>query len=251
MINGDAVLAVIPARLGSKGIKRKNLAELRGASLIRLAAEAVNASEYVDSAVISTESNEIAAEARRSGLRVEFTRPASLATDEALSIDVWKHAWLRTAEIDKKQYSFSVLLEPSSPFRTAHDIDTTIEALIRTGSPSALTVSPLPAHHSPEKLLKLDPASTLSFYLKNEQEATIRQTLPDYYVRNGLCYAATYNHIVHGRSVVVEGSAAVLTDREVVNLDSEVDLTIANSLMASREANPNFFDISSNQEGEL
>ena len=227
MIEGKSVLAVVPARAGSKGIKGKNLRSLGGLSLLGHVAEAVRASKYVDETVVSTEDEKIALDAEKHGLRVPFKRPPELATDEALSVEVWRHAWQATSSIDKRKYPFSVLLEPSSPFRSSADIDSTLEALVSTGAPSALTVSPLPAHHSPEKALILGESAEISFHVKSEKEVSLRQLLPPYFVRNGLCYASHFEFISSDSRIVVEGSAAVVTSRVVVNLDSELDFAFA------------------------
>lgn len=225
------MLAVVPARSGSKGIKGKNLRSLGGLSLLGHVAEAVRGSRYVDETIVSTEDEAIALEAEKHALRVPFRRPSELATDEALSVEVWRHAWQKTSSIDRKTYPFSVLLEPSSPFRTPEDIDSSLEALVSTGAPSALTVSSLPAHHAPEKILKIGEASVVSFHINSEKEASLRQLLPPYFVRNGLCYASRLEFISSSPSIVVEGSTAVVTNREVVNLDSEFDFAFAQWLV--------------------
>ena len=90
---GNSILAVIPARGGSKGIPRKNLSRLAGTTLVGHAARAAAALEWIDRAVLSTDDDEIAAEGRYSGLEVPFLRPPELAADMAGSIEMWQHAW--------------------------------------------------------------------------------------------------------------------------------------------------------------
>src|SRR6201989_3026757 len=112
-INGLRVLAVVPARTGSKGIPGKNLCRVGGKSLVALAAEVSLSVGTIDRAVLSTDDEAIAEEGRRAGLAVPFLRPQELATDRARSVDVWRHAWLATEAVDGCQYDLSVLLEPT------------------------------------------------------------------------------------------------------------------------------------------
>ena len=89
-----SVLAVVPARGGSKGIPRKNLAQIGGKSLVAHAAGLVAELDWLDGAVLSTDDHEIAEEGVRHGLSVPFLRPPDLATDTARGVDTWRHAWL-------------------------------------------------------------------------------------------------------------------------------------------------------------
>ena len=117
----DHVLAVIPARAGSKGIPRKNLAPLGGRPLIAWTIAAALAAKSVGRVIVSTDSPEIADAARALGAEVPFLRPAELATDESESLPVLVHA-AATADPDG-QAAGGALLQPTSPLRTADDID--------------------------------------------------------------------------------------------------------------------------------
>lgn len=120
MINGQTVLAVIPARGGSKRCPRKNLRKFRGVSLILWSLEAAKQSQYLDRFVVSTEDEEIKVMAKLWGAEV-IDRPAELASDQASNEDVLRHAMsLYPADL-------VVLLQPTSPLRIALDIDNCIE----------------------------------------------------------------------------------------------------------------------------
>lgn len=124
MINGQTVLAVIPARSGSKRCPGKNLRDFRGKQLIAWSIEAAKESKYIDRLVLSTEDPAIKWCAQ-SYLCEVVDRPAKLATDTASNEDVLRHAW--TDE------DWIVLLQPTSPLRTAKDIDTCIENAVSDG----------------------------------------------------------------------------------------------------------------------
>jgi len=123
MLNGKRVMAIIPARGGSKGLPGKNVRELAGKPLVVWSIEKALKSEYVDVAVVSTDSPAIAAIAAQAGAAVPFIRPAHLATDEASTFDVVCHALEYYRDVFGIQFEYTVLMEPTSPLREDDDID--------------------------------------------------------------------------------------------------------------------------------
>jgi CMP-N-acetylneuraminic acid synthetase len=93
---GFNILAVIPARGGSKGIPRKNLRLIAGISLVGHAVKTAQSVKWIDQIIVSTDDEEIAEESRKYGAQVPFMRPPELAGDNAGSADMWKHAWLES-----------------------------------------------------------------------------------------------------------------------------------------------------------
>ena len=116
MYGSKKVLALIPARGGSKGIKKKNIVLLDGKPLIAYSIEASLRSKYIDSTVITTDSREIAEIAEKFGGRVPFLRPAELAQDKSKTIDAVLHA-IRQLTIKRENYDILVLLQPTQPLR--------------------------------------------------------------------------------------------------------------------------------------
>lgn len=227
---GDkTVLAVVPARGGSKGIPRKNLCEVGGLSLVARAAKIVKSLPWIDFAVISTDDEEIAKEAMLHGLDAPFMRDEKLSGDFSNSIDVWRDALVNSEKFFQKTVDYSILLEPTSPLRVPQDIEVTISSLISGNHQSAVTVSETPGHYKPEKTLKINNGQ-LNFYLKEGVNHTIRQSIPSYYHRNGICYAITREALVNNASIIADDCAAVLIDREVINIDTPLDLKVANFL---------------------
>src|SRR5688572_8523252 len=128
MIGKDRVLAVIPARGGSKGLPRKNLLPLAGQPLVAWPVKAASKARFVDRVVVSTDDAEIAAAARAAGADVPFIRPAALASDTASSVSVVLHA-LDSLERDGKRFSYVVLLEPTSPLTESVDVEQALSEL--------------------------------------------------------------------------------------------------------------------------
>lgn len=122
MVHGKRVLAVIPARGGSKRVPRKNIRPVAGKPLLAWTIDAAKASKYIDRCIVSTDDEEVADIARQCGAEVPFMRPAELAQDESSSIEMLRHAARKLPDHD-----IIVLLQPTSPERTAADIDAALE----------------------------------------------------------------------------------------------------------------------------
>ena len=120
------VLGVIPARGGSKGVKRKNLASLRGRPLLAYTVDAAHLSRRLTRVVLSTEDDEIAEAGRRLGVDVPFMRPARLAADDSRTIDVLIDVTERL-ELEGERYDAVFTLQPTNPLRRPEDIDGAID----------------------------------------------------------------------------------------------------------------------------
>lgn len=228
--NGLSVLAVIPARGGSKGIPRKNLQEVGGLSLVARAARVAGSLPWIDQAVLSTDDPEIADEGRRHGLDVPFLRPAELASDKAAAAAAWRHAWLAGEAHYGRRFDLSVWLQPTSPFRTPDDVERTMRALVDGGHKAAATVSRVPGHFTPHKILTMDDAGRLGHYLPEGAQIVARQQIPPYWYRNGLCYAVTRDTLVERGNIIEEDCAGVVIDGYVVNIDEPIELELARFL---------------------
>jgi CMP-N,N'-diacetyllegionaminic acid synthase len=229
---GLRILVVVPARGGSKGIPKKNLCSVGGRSLVAHAAIIAAAMEFVDAAILSTDDPEIAAEGKRFGLEVPFLRPADLSTDFALSVDVWRHAWLLAERIYAHTFDLSILLEPTSPLRRIEDIERALDGLLESGADCSFTVSPTPAHYTPEKILKVRSDNRIDFYLPSGQAQSVRQMNPSYVHRNGICYVVRRRHLIESGLILAPGSLPILIERTVVNIDEPYELELANWLYA-------------------
>ena len=235
---GKTVLAVVPARGGSKSIPRKNLCRVGGLSLVARAAQVAHALPWVDARILSTDDDEIAAEGLAHGLDVPFRRPPELAGDRSTSIDMWRHAWLAAEQYFQKRFDLSVLLEPTSPMRRSEDVERTVRMLVEGGHKAAATVSPTPAHFTPHKTLTVSAEGIIGFYLQDGACYSLRQGVPHYYHRNGLCYAVTRHHLVDNGLIIDRDAAAVVVERPVVNIDEPFELELAEFLLERAQKVP-------------
>ena len=149
------VLALVPARGGSKGVPGKNVKPLAGHTLLEYTARAARESGVIDRIMLSTDSPEIADAGRRAGLEVPFMRPASLAADDTPMVAVIEHA---VAEIARRGWSpdIIVLLQPTSPLRRSDHIRDAVNLLRETNADSVVTVVEVPRHLSPYYVMRID-----------------------------------------------------------------------------------------------
>lgn len=173
------VLAIIPARAGSKGLPNKNILDLGGKPLIAWTIEAALKSD-VDDVIVSTEDNKIAEIALQYGARVPFIRPVELATDNATRNSVVKHA-LDNNPAD----GIVMLLQPTSPFRNSSHINEALDLFISSGAPSCVSVCKM--NKAPFWTYKLkDDLSLIPLFGPTTFER--RQLMPDCYELNGAIY---------------------------------------------------------------
>lgn len=241
--NAQRVLAVVPARGGSKGIPDKNLRAVNGRSLVARAAAACRLSPWIDRAIVSTDDDAIAAEAEAHGLAAPFRRPTSLSSDSASSVDAWRHAWATCEELDGQRYEIGLLLEPTSPMRRPEDIERCLIALNDPAHEAAATVSPTPAHYTPHKTLTRRADGCIGFYLDEGPCHANRHTIPDFYHRNGLCYAVRRATVMEHARIIEENCAAVIVDRPVVNIDEPIDLELVAFLFSRAPGNDPLDDV--------
>jgi CMP-N,N'-diacetyllegionaminic acid synthase len=226
-MEGKRVLAVVPARGGSKGIPRKNLQQVAGYSLVAHAARVARALPWLDAAVLSTDDAEIAEEGRRFGLAVPFLRPAELASDTATGVAAWRHAWLASEAHFGGVFDCSVLLQPTTPLRRPEQVTRTLAAMLNGDHAAATTISSVPGHYVPEKLLRLDSEGVLSFLHPEGSRHSNRQSAQACYTRNGLCYAARRSTVVDRQEIVEHDCVGVLIEEFTPNIDEPIDLEIA------------------------
>lgn len=226
MIAGQKVLALITARGGSKGLPGKNIRPLAGIPLVAWSVRAAHAASLVDRTVLSTDDAAIAAAAREFGCEVPFMREARLAADDTSSLDVVLDALDRVPGFD-----ILVLLQPTSPLRTAADIDNAIRLCVESGAPGCVSVRE--AEESPYWMYTMDPGGRMSPVLPAANRAPRRQDLPPVHVLNGAVYVARTEALRRERAFVIDGTLGYLMPAErSVDIDTEPDFVAAERLLA-------------------
>ena len=229
MIENKKVLAVIPARGGSKGIPNKNTVSLMGKPLINWTIEAASLSRYIDHLILSSDDERICSVAKAAGCNVPFLRPAELATDDAKTIDVVIDAIDRTPDFD-----LVVVLQPTSPLRAASDIDHCLALLIAKGAATAVSVSEARDH--PFLVYSMAVNSRLDAFLSIDSSVSMRrQDLPPAYSLNGAIYIAEIDWLIASRSLVSPETVGYLMSREAsVDIDEPSDLERAQMYLSDR-----------------
>lgn len=227
MVNDKKILAVIPARGGSKGVPRKNIRPLGGKPLLVWTIEAARKSRYIDRVILSSDDEEIIAVARQAQCEVPFVRPAELARDDTPGVEPILHA-LRMVP----GYDYVVLLQPTSPLRRAEDIDRCIEACVREEAPCCVSITA--PEKSPFWMFSLDQRSRLAPLLSAEGY-TRRQDLPPVYALNGAVYVAQTDWLLEARSFITSCTVGCEMGKEQsVDIDSEQDLEYCEFLLEKR-----------------
>jgi CMP-N,N'-diacetyllegionaminic acid synthase len=228
VISGLRVLAVIPARGGSKGIPRKNLVDVAGLPMIAWTIAAALRSRYIDRVIVSTDDREIAEVSVAHGAEVPFLRPASLATDLSPTIDVLLHA-IRSLETT---FDIVVTLQPTSPLRTTDLIDGAVEHLVTCGAASCVSVKQLKADAS--WMYTLDGRGLHRPLLPSAPEVTRRQDALPLFVLDGSVYATRRDALEASRSVRSEPCVVIANPAPAIDIDDAVDLLIARALLSAR-----------------
>lgn len=230
MFEGRRVLAVVPARGGSKGIPLKNLKTIGGVSLVARAGHVAKAVAAIDRAVVSTDHDGIAAEAERAGLVASFRRPESLSGPTIADWDVLHHALLTMERQDGVTYDMILMLQPTSPSRTPAHVERTMQALADGGFDAVWTVSETDSKSHPLKQLTVAAAGGLDYYDPAGSMIVARQQLQPVYHRNGIAYAFTRDCLVEQKTIKGRRTGAVIIDEPVANIDTELDLLWAEFL---------------------
>lgn len=231
MIAGKSVLALIPARGGSKGVPGKNIRPAGGKPLIAWTIEAAKASRYVDRVILSSDDPAIAAVAKQFGCEVPFMRPAELATDEADSMDVIRHA-LKTLP---EHYDYLVLLQPTSPLRRSADIDGALERCLQGATQTCVTVCE--PDKSPYWMMTMAADGSVQPLFRADQIPARRQDAPPIFALNGAVYVAPTEHLAAGGAFLTPTTAGYPMPKErSFDIDTELDLRLADFLLTEGQS---------------
>lgn len=224
MIDNRKVLAIVPARSGSKGIPNKNIKEINSIPLVAYPIIAAQKAKYIDRTILTTDSEEIAKIGKYYGAEIPFIRPGNLATDKAVRSDVILHA------LDNLEpYDIIVYLEPTSPLTNQYDIEKTLEYFISEDCKSLVSICESPTHHPEYAVILEDSGHLKPFLRKSFKDLPInRQSLEPVYFFDGSIYISlvdvfrTEKEFYHSntKGIVLDGSKAL-------EIDSPFDFEIA------------------------
>jgi len=226
MLNNKRILAVIPARGGSKGLPRKNIRLFCGKPLILWTILQARESKYIDWIVVSTDDREIVEIAKDYADEV-INRPAGLAKDTTSMIRVVRHAVKEISRAHELHYETFVLLQPTSPLRTSHDIDCSIESFFHNDSESLVSGFHDTIHWSfSQKRKFLVPV--FGWELIKQR----RQKLPSVFKPNGAMYIMNIECFLKRNSLYTEKTIAyIMPKNRSIDIDNEDDFRFAEYLM--------------------
>jgi CMP-N,N'-diacetyllegionaminic acid synthase len=233
MIGDGRLLAVIPARGGSKRLPGKNILDLAGKPLIAWTIESALDSKYIDRVIVSTNDNKVATISKKYGADVPFMRPDDLSADEATSIDVILHSMDYFEKVGE-QYEYIILLQPTSPLRTLQNINESIELLQNKKCNSVISVCE--TEHSPLWCNTIPSNGNLCGFLDKSILNKRSQDLPKMYRINGAIYLCNYQCLKKDLSFFSSSKciAYMMDKSNSIDVDYKIDLDFCNFLIQSR-----------------
>ena len=227
MLHSQRILAVVPARGGSKGVPLKNIHPLLGIPLIAHVAQVLSQVPSIDRAVVSTDNEDIAKEAIGAGLEAPFRRPESLSGDLVSDQQMLHHALTTMESLDRARYDAVVMLQPTSPLRRAEHVTSVLEKLISEGWDAVWTVSPTDLKYHPLKQVTVGEGGVMEYYDPLGTSIIARQQLEPVYHRNGAAYAFTRECLLEQGTIKGARTGAVILTGPMVSIDTLGDFAIA------------------------
>jgi N-acylneuraminate cytidylyltransferase/CMP-N,N'-diacetyllegionaminic acid synthase len=227
------VLALIPARGGSKGLPGKNIKMLAGKPLIAWTIEIALASNLIEQVIVSTDDDEIAKIAADFGADIPFMRPDHLATDTALAIDNYLFSIPEYEKHYKTNFNSFIVLQPTSPLRIVEDIDNSIRLFEEKNADSVISFTK--ASHPPFWAKRISDDGRINDYFENIQAVGNRQEFTDAYMPNGAVYVLKYDLLQKHRTYYSDKTYAFLMPEErSIDIDTPWDFHLAELVMRSR-----------------
>lgn len=225
------ILAVIPARGGSKGIPRKNIKLLNGKPLIQYTIEAAKQAQLLTTCIVSTEDEEIAEVSKKLGVGVPFMRPKHLSHDDTPTLPVIQHALAHFKEIEES-FDAVCILQPTTPFREKGLIDNAIKKFIETGADALISVRLVPHEYNPHWVFEPNPSGFLNIATGENKIIPRRQDLPPAYIRDGAIYLTKTQGVVLENSLYGNRLSFVLhNSKKHVNIDRLEDWDRAEEML--------------------
>ena len=230
MYKNKTILAIVPARGNSKGIKNKNLRKIKGLSLVEHAGNILKKVSWIDYSIISSDSDKIIKAAKKSNLECIFKRPKNISGDRISDHSVLIHALKAAEKLKKKKIDIILLVQPTSPLRKVVHIKNVIKKIVDQKLDSVWTVSKADLKFHPLKQLILK-KNILSHYNKKGKKIIARQQLTNTYYRNGVVYAVTRELILKNKNLISNKSSGYLINTPQISIDTVKDLKLASLLM--------------------
>jgi N-acylneuraminate cytidylyltransferase/CMP-N,N'-diacetyllegionaminic acid synthase len=224
------VIAIIPARSGSKGLKNKNLKLINGIPLVAYPILAAKKAKLIKRIVLSTDSKKIAKIGKKYGAEVPFLRPKKLATDNSMVMDTYFYTIEKINKNEKSNINEFVVLSPTSPLRTANDIDKAIKIFKKKKADSLISVKaasyPIGWNNVIATNGKLKPLNSNLDVVDN------RQKLKKTFINNGAVFIFKHSLLKKNRKYILKNTYPyVMSEKSSIDIDNELDFQIAKMLI--------------------
>ena len=220
------IIAIIPARSGSKGIKNKNISDVAGFPLLAYSIAAAKLTSKISRIIVSTDSDEYARIAEFYGADVPFLRPSEISGDKSLDIEYLDYTLKKLKETDGKEVDLVVLLRPTTPIRDPKDIEDAIDSLLeRDDASSVVSVKETP--ECPYKWVKMDQWGFISSpfsELATDDVNLPRQSFPKTYIPDGYVDVLRSDEITMNGKVYGDKAYAWINRHEFIDIDTAKDL---------------------------
>jgi len=231
MIRNKKIIALIPARGGSKSVPKKNIRILAGKPLITYSIKEALKSQYIDRVIVSTDDSQIAKIANEYNAEVPFIRPPELAGDEVTTLPVLQHAvrWLEKEEGYCPE--IVILLQPTSPLRKAEHINQALTLFFDTNADSVISVCE--SSHSPYWMRVVDSQGRINPFIEKglfaaqEPGHASRHNLPKTFLINGAIYITTPEVLSKDKFLGDDTRALIMNEKDSMDVDSEWDFDLA------------------------
>jgi len=230
MMNAIKILAIIPARGGSKGVPNKNIVEVGGKPLMVWSIEAALKSKYITKTVVSSDSDIVLNIAQQNGAQI-IKRPSNLASDTARTEPVIAHVLSELLK-NGEHYAYVILLQATAPLRTFQDIDQAIQRLLNADASALISV--YEAKHHPLKAFTANDKGYLKGLVNNNYPFMPRQVLPKAYYPNGAIYLIKTENFLQKNQLFTDKTIAFeMPFEKSIDIDNQADLAFADKILSS------------------
>ena len=232
------ILAIIPARGGSKSIKYKNIKKIKGKPLIFYTIkEALKLKKYFYKLIVSTDNKKIAEESKKAGALVPFIRPKNLSKDTTPTLPVLKHAVNFIEKKDDVDIDWILTLQPTSPLRTVTDIKRCINYMYKNKNIDSV-VSVSKVIHSHPVFLKLIKKKYLKPYLPKTKFFRRQDVKPDFFRSNGAIYLTKKDVILKNKNNLIYGKKTIpylMDEKKSIDIDTDIDFKLCEILLNEKK----------------
>lgn len=229
MYKNKRILALVPARSGSKRLPGKNTLIFNGKPLLAWSIEHAKRSQFIDLIVVSTDSKKIAKTAKKFNAEAPFLRPKKISGTSSKTVDVIFHAvdFLNSKGLF---FDYIILLQPTSPLRAEYDIDEAIKLFFNKKAQSVISVCKV--EHNPSWSATLTKSLSMKNFINTNILYKRKHGLPGFYRINGSIYFSSVNYLRKNKGFLGDGTIAYLMPKErSIDIDDEIDFMTAELLV--------------------